>query len=689
VTEFRYKAYISYSHSDERWAAWLQRVLETYRVPGRLSAPGDGAAFPRRLSPVFRDREDLSSARNLSKALVDALRSSEWLIVVCSPSAVASQWVNEEVRQFQALGRANRVLCMVVDGDPDAEPGSGGCFPPALFDGVDDPGAVPLAADPRRFADGKKLAKLKLVASLLGVRLDELRQRDLARKRRWQAVGVLAVAAALALAAVAVFSTIAQRQERAKAEQMATFIVELGEDLQSQLDLESLGRISARAMEYLEDLDPMRLTPETNIRVGQALRQVGLVNLRQGKPDEALAALERSRQLFRDLNDRYPENQDVLFELGQAEFYVGNYHFERGDLEAASQPFQNYFEVAKALYDSDPNDRQWLLEMSYASGNLMLLHLRSDHAIDQQVLDETEANVRLAERTLEAWPDSSEVLAQYSNVLAWAADAQLMTCNLAKAVRYRQITVDQAVQASNGDRSDKRLKHWLAYRQTGLAADLTDQGNLAEAEEYRLASLDLLTGLLAADPSNKQLATDVAMSKLLLAELMLHTGRVETALDLMQQAEPDLRPTPSLEQASKNNLLGYADYLLDYAQLLWRISDREGALRVLTSLRDMVLFPGLGDDSEPEYRSRVAHLRYLWWEIEGEDPADEFPALQLEEHTDWSGFQSCSDAVLGAELAIIRGDRDHAQGYADYLAAHGYRNPMYLNFCRRHQLCVH
>jgi len=602
---------------------------------------------------------------------------------------VASQWVNEEVRQFQALGRANRVLCMVVDGDPDAEPGSGGCFPPALFDGVDDPGAVPLAADPRKYADGRKLAKLKLVASLLGVQLDELRQRDLGRKRRWQAVGALAVAAAIALAAVAVSSTIAQRQERAKAEQMATFIVELGEDLQTELDLESLGRISARAMEYLENLDPMKLTPETNIRVGQALRQVGLVNLRQGKADEALAALERSRQLFRDLNDRYPERQDVLFELGQAEFYVGNYHFERGNLEAAGQPFENYYEVAKVLYDSDPYDRRWLLEMSYASGNRMVLHLRSDHAIDQQVLDETEANVRLAEQTLEAWPDSTEVLAQYSNVMAWAAEAHHMTCNLAEAGRYRQITVDQAMQASNGDRSNKWLRHYLAYRQTGLAGVLTDQGNLAAAEKHRLASLELLEGLLAADPSNQQLATDVAMSKLLLARLMLDTGRVETALDLMQQAEPDLRPTASLEQASKNNLLGYADYLLDRARLLWLKDDREGALLVLARLRDIFLLHDGGLDEEPEYRSRVAHLRYQWWEIESEDLADEFPALQLEEYTDWSGFQSCSDAVLGAELAVMRGDPDHAQRYADYLAAHGYRNPTYLNFCRLHQLCKH
>lgn len=688
MSEFRYKAYISYSHADERWAAWLQRALETYRVPRRLSATGDGGSCPRRLAPVFRDREDLSSSRNLSEALVAELRASESLIVICSPSAAASTWVNEEVRHFQSLGRAKQVFCMIVDGDPDAEPGAGGCFPAALFDGIDDAGAVPLAADPRKFADGKKLAKLKLVAGLLGVRLDELRRRDLSRKRQWQAVGALAAAAALALAIVAVSSKIAQNQERAKAEQMANFIVELGEDLQSELDLESLGKISEQAMKYLEDLDPLKLSPETSIRVGQALRQVGLVNQRQGKPDRALDALERSRQLFRELNGKHPERQDMLFELGQAEFYVGNHFFESGDNESARPSWQNYFDIAKDLYESDTTDRRWMLELSYASMNLMLLRIVSGGPVDEQLLDETEENVRLAERTLAAWPDSSEVLAHYSNVMAWAADAQLMTCNLAEAGRYRRNTVDQASRASAGDRSNKRLRQYLAYRHSGLAQVLVDQGNLEEAEQQRRASLDLLTGLLAMDSSNKLLSIDVAVNKALLAGIMRDTGRLETAMGLMQEVEPELRPAPSVGEAPELRVLEYAQFLLDYAQLLWLMGDREGALRALSSLREIVQLRGRGNEPELEYRGRIAHLRYLWWQITGEDPVGLYPELRLPGYENPPRMRSCSEAVVAAELAIIEGDLESAQRQADYLAARGYRNPTYRTFCERHGLCA-
>ena len=34
--DFRYRAFISYSHSDEKWARWLHRALETYGIPKRL-----------------------------------------------------------------------------------------------------------------------------------------------------------------------------------------------------------------------------------------------------------------------------------------------------------------------------------------------------------------------------------------------------------------------------------------------------------------------------------------------------------------------------------------------------------------------------------------------------------------------------------------------------------------------------
>ncbi len=102
MSEYRYKAFISYSHQDEQWGRWLQRALESYRVPRRLvGAEGRFGPVPARIAPVFRDREDLSSAADLTASVKEELAASETLIVICSPAAAASRWVNEEVRRFQ------------------------------------------------------------------------------------------------------------------------------------------------------------------------------------------------------------------------------------------------------------------------------------------------------------------------------------------------------------------------------------------------------------------------------------------------------------------------------------------------------------------------------------------------------------------------------------------------------------
>src|SRR5665647_743275 len=109
---FRYWAFISYSHQDKSWGRWLHRALETYRVPQRLvGMPVAAGTIPARLTPVFRDRDELPTATDLDRTVAEALRQSWSLIVICSPASAQSRWVNEEVRAFQQLGRAERIHC--------------------------------------------------------------------------------------------------------------------------------------------------------------------------------------------------------------------------------------------------------------------------------------------------------------------------------------------------------------------------------------------------------------------------------------------------------------------------------------------------------------------------------------------------------------------------------------------------
>jgi len=197
--QFKYKAFISYSHRDEKWGQWLHRGIERYRVPkaiiGRDTLYGP---VPKRLFPVFRDREELPTAADLSEVISKGLRDSSHLIVICSPRAAKSQWVNEEVRTFKKLGKQNRIVCLIVDGEPNAlnkpELGLEECFPPALKVVADEDGnltdieAEPIAADARPDKDGKANSMMKVLSGLLGVGFDEIKQRDLARKHRQAAI---------------------------------------------------------------------------------------------------------------------------------------------------------------------------------------------------------------------------------------------------------------------------------------------------------------------------------------------------------------------------------------------------------------------------------------------------------------------------------------------------------------------
>lgn len=192
-SEFKYWAFISYSHADEEWAKWLHKSIETYRVPrkivGRATPQGE---IPKRLLPVFRDRDELPGASDLGGKLQDALKTSRSLIVICSPKSAVSKWVNEEVKTYKALGHAGSVLCLMVDGEPNAAPDSGllECFPPAVRFQVTPEGEVtadpaePIAADARPGKDGKSNALLKLLSGVMGVGYDELRQRERQRQRQ-------------------------------------------------------------------------------------------------------------------------------------------------------------------------------------------------------------------------------------------------------------------------------------------------------------------------------------------------------------------------------------------------------------------------------------------------------------------------------------------------------------------------
>lgn len=207
----RYSAFISYNHRDRRWAEWLHRSLERYTVPKRLwGRPAPWGPIASRLPPVFRDRDELATSTDLAASVREALAQSATLIVICSPNSARSRWVEEEIRTFIASGREQFVRLIIVDGEPHSADPERECLPPVL---ARDGAPEPLAADVRPEADGKQGARLKILAGILGVPYDELRQREAARRqKRLAAVAMAASIGFVVMAGLTVFALLSRAE---------------------------------------------------------------------------------------------------------------------------------------------------------------------------------------------------------------------------------------------------------------------------------------------------------------------------------------------------------------------------------------------------------------------------------------------------------------------------------------------
>jgi hypothetical protein len=210
----RYRAFISYSQRDQHHAKRLHSALETYRVPKGVDVqlPKD-----RRLGRFFRDDDEMGASTDLGATLRDALDNSENLIIICSPQAARSRWVNAEVAHFKNTGRGDRIFAVVVEGTPNSDDPEVNCFPPALGseavseEVLSERHAEPLGIDLRK--EPFQRSRIRLAAGLLGTSFDSLWQRE---KRRTMKRRAIAASVTVALGFVIVFFVVRWLTERGR-----------------------------------------------------------------------------------------------------------------------------------------------------------------------------------------------------------------------------------------------------------------------------------------------------------------------------------------------------------------------------------------------------------------------------------------------------------------------------------------
>lgn len=105
-----YDAFVSHSSADRKQVSRIQAFLESYSF-----------GKPKRRVKVFRDISDLP-AGELAHELEVALEQSRFLVVVSSPSAAESKWVEKEILQFDQIHEdSTKIGVAVLDGSVDTE----------------------------------------------------------------------------------------------------------------------------------------------------------------------------------------------------------------------------------------------------------------------------------------------------------------------------------------------------------------------------------------------------------------------------------------------------------------------------------------------------------------------------------------------------------------------------------------
>lgn len=620
---FRYRAFISYSHRDKTWAAWLHRALETYVVPRRLV--GRTTAFgpvPSRLVPIFRDSDELATARDLGQKVNEALESSACLLVVCSPDAARSRWVDEEVRTYQRLGGGERIFCLVVAGEPNASrtPGREAeeCFPPSLRLRCDAAGNVledviePLAADVRPGGDGKADARYKLVAGMLDLDLDTLKRRALQRRAR-RAMVLAAVAGAIMVAttglainamlarrdAVAA-SHVAERRQKDAEDLVAFMLGDLNDRLAQVSRLDIMEAVDDRAMAYFQAQPTHELGTRALMQRATALEKIGSVRLDQGRLDAALASYEAARVVAARLAQKTPGSVPNQVQLAEIQSFIGMAHWRQGRLDDARQVFLDAQLVLDAASRVAPADHDLRFQLAMLDNNIgHVMEARGD-------LDEAgrqyQRMLLLMQDLARAQPGNAEWADTLGSAYNNLGKLALMRGDLAAAVQH--YLADEAIQErlslaapKDANRRDSLLTVVAIVGRTQALAGDTQAGM-----QRMQRAVDMATTLMALDATNTDLQEHLALYATQLARLKRASGDLRTAVTLTDKALPIFS---ALRASDPDNTAWRREYAEVRIEQAWQARQRPDLAASLSAASDALRVLGPLQGSQPDDRATL------------------------------------------------------------------------------------
>ena len=448
-----YAGFLSYAHADEAVAARFHRAIETYKIPKGYSGT---------LSPIFRDATELTAHHSLSEKIQGAVTGSRVLIVLCSPAAKASHWVNEEIRLFRKIHGEASILCVLAEGTPDTS------FPPALLAG----GREPLAANLGSSKESFRLGVTQIAAAMLGVGLDKLIQRDTHRKRRrLQTITAGALIFSTAMGITTFSAVMAQKTAEANRIQAEGLVEYMITDMKAKLEpvkrLDILNGVGVRAVEYYDSQITKDLPDDSLTRQARARHIIGEAALDSGDFDRARHVIRTARDISKDVYIRNPEDADAIFTHAQSEYWTGVVYFYEEQYSEVLPHWIKYAELGQKLYDMDSANFDWVSERVWGTNNIGLLNVKlGNHDAAKKSYEES---IEFTNEALRIFPNNVKMRSHSAEVLSGLARIAYLSGDKVSASKYWREQAKTYKTLSEQDPADMNIRYQYAQSLSRLA----------------------------------------------------------------------------------------------------------------------------------------------------------------------------------------------------------------------------
>ena len=564
-----YDAFISYSHrADGKLAPALQSALHRFAKPW----------WKLRAVTVFRDETSLAAAHDLTEAIRSALGGARFFILLASPLAAQSTWVEREVRAWLETKPAENILIVLTDGtiawdeDGDFDWSQTDALPRAISGAFP---AEPLWVDLSWAHTDEQLSVLdprfqqavaRLAARLHGKSLDTIAGEEVRQHRRTRRIARSAVAAiavlAIAAAAGAWLGFVGQRRAERNLEQAVLAVDHLETNVaRDMLDLSGVSvglrvKMLQEAEDVLKNLDAGGEADAVGRSRALAYTAFAAAYADVGDQAQAEARATAAIRLLSSLRDHRTDDDQVEADLAAGYKIYGDILRHEGRLAEAVGANRKSIDLATALIERHPAaplaDEWRLMEFRnlIAAGDSYYAAADAPNA----VCDGREVCLAGARQ---AFADALDLIATVSDgqSVDWTNALLVSQERLGKVYSalgdwtraegaYR-ISLDAIEGLHRAKPENTKWRENLMALQWRMGSVRERQCRFAEALGYYDAALDLARALHRADPNRDDWYRELSLS-------LEYVGRTQRALGKPELARAAYRESLDAREALRD-----------------------------------------------------------------------------------------------------------------------------------------